>query len=561
MRLRLGAVAVIAALGVSACGKSVSNSNNGSPPSTSGQTTSPGGATQTTAAVGHSIVPPAKGSISQVTWNLQFGEPTSLDWLHAFDYSENTVVANMCENLLRLTPDFKIVPGLASSYQALPKAAPTRYVMNLRHGVTFWDGHPMTAQDVVYSMDRNLDPKVGSYWSATYQYVKSIKQTGPMQVTISMKRPDALFSEFLALPTAGVGEKAYIQSKGSSYGTPDGGVMCTGPFQFVKWNKGDSIILKRNPNYWDKSLEPKVDTLKFTFLSDDASAVSALVSGGVDGEYDVPLSGLTQLKNSTVGKFYSGAGLQTLDIGITSLSGPLKSVLIRRALEDVIDYQGIVKTVLQGTGEPIKTLVTPATYGYAKSIFDKGLAKLPQPTQDLAKAKALIKQAGGAPSKPIVIAYRPSNQLYTQVLDSVQSSAAQVGLKVQLRGIPDSDYADLFDDAKARQGLDGLVTLNYTDVPDPLEFYTQIAIPSVPENFDGFHDTKVINALSAARASGNIDKRAQLTSQAEQAIAKDVVWVPIVGVNTRLFMNNKITGAPSTFVYLYYPWAAQLGTP
>jgi peptide/nickel transport system substrate-binding protein len=132
---------------------------------------------------------------------------------------------------------------------------------------------------------------------------------------------------------------------------------------------------------------------------------------------------------------------------------------------------------------------------------------------------------------------------------------------VQLKGIPDSNYADLFDDAKARAGLDGLVTLNYTDVPDPLEFYTQIAVPNVPENFDGYHNPKVINELDAARASGDIDKRAQLTSEAEQGIAKDVVWIPIVGVNTRLFMNNRITGAPSTFVYLYYPWAAQLGTP
>jgi peptide/nickel transport system substrate-binding protein len=54
-------------------------------------------------------------------------------------------------------------------------------------------------------------------------------------------------------------------------------------------------------------------------------------------------------------------------------------------------------------------------------------------------------------------------------------------------------------------------------------------------------------------------ERARLTSQAEALITKQVVWLPIVGVNTRLLMNNRITGAPSTFVYLYYPWAAQLG--
>jgi peptide/nickel transport system substrate-binding protein len=548
MRAGLAALAAIAVLALAACGSSGS----------SNATTGGGGGGGASAPL-NSSVPPAKGYVSQVTWNLQFGEPTSLDWLHAFDYSENTVVANMCENLLRLTPSFKIVPGLASSYKAIPKAAPTRYVMNIRRGVTFWDGKPLTAQDVVYSMERNLDPKVGSYWEATYQYVKAIKQTGPMQVTIFMKRPDALFSEFLALPTAGVGEKAYIESKGSSYGTPDGGVMCTGPFQFVKWNKGDSIVLKRNPHYWDKALEPHVGTLKFTFLSDDASATSALVSGEVDGEYDVPLSGLQQLKTSSVGKFYSGPGFQTLDLAVASLNGGLHSQLIRQALLKTIDYKGIVDTVLQGTGEPIKTLVTPATYGYAKSIFQRGLDALPPAEQNLAAARKLVKQAGGPPKQPIVVAYRPGNQLYSQVLDSIQSNAAKVGIKVTLRAVPDATYANLFDSASARAGLDGLMTLNYTDVPDPLEFYTQISIPNVPENFDGYHDTKVINLLGRARESGNPAERARLTSQAEALITKQVVWLPIVGVNTRLFMNNRITGAPATFVYLYYPWAAQLG--
>ena len=553
MRATVGVMAAVVALAVSACGNSVSTGNSSS-------SSGAGGTSSSSAKATVSSVPKAQGSVSQVTWNLQFGEPTSLDWLHAFDYSENTVVANMCENLLRLEPDFKIVPGLASSYEALPKSAPTKYVMNLRKGVTFWDGKPMTAADVVYSLERNLDPKVGSYWSATYQYVKSIKQTGPDQVTVFMKRPDALFSEFLALPTAGVGEKAYIKSKGSSYGTPDGGVMCTGPFQFVKWNKGDSIILKRNPHYWDSTLQPHVDTLKFTFLSDDASATSALVSGGVDGEYDVPLSGLTQLRSSSVGKFYSGPGLQTLDVGIASLKGGLKDQLIRQALLKTIDYQGIVKTVLQGTGEAIPTLVTPATYdGYAHSVWQQGLKDVPAPSQDLTQAKALVKQAGGPPKQPIVIAYRPSNQLYTQVLDSLQSNAAKVGIKIVLRGIPDSTYANLFDDPKARAGLDGLITLNYTDVPDPLEFYTQIAIPNVPENFDGYNDPQVANLLAQARESGNPTTRAQLTVKAQTLMTKQVIWIPIAGVNTRLFMNNRITGAPSTFVYLYYPWAADLG--
>jgi peptide/nickel transport system substrate-binding protein len=541
-------LAVALVLLLAGCGKSVGPAKTSS---------SSGGAGSSGAAA--TGVPKAKGDVANVSWNLQFGEPTSLDWIHAFDYSENTVVANMCENLLRLTPDFKIVPSLAASYKAEPATAPTKYVLQIRPNVKFWDGHTMTADDVVYSLHRHLDPKQGSYWTDTYQYVKSVAKTGPMQVTITMKRPDALFLEYLALPSGGVGEASYIKAKGSSYGTPSGGVMCTGPFKFDRWNKGDSIVLQRNPSYWDASLRPKVGTLTFRFLSDDATATSALVSGQIDGSYDVPLSGLQQLRSASDGKFYSGAGFQTLDIAIASLKGGLKDVRIRRALLDAIDYAGIDKTILQGTGQPIKTLVTPATYGYGKSIFEAAAAKIPDPKQDLAAARKLVQQAGGPPKQPIVIAYRPSNQTYTQMLGAVQDSARKVGITIKLHAVPDSSYANLFDDPKARAGLDGLVTLNYTDIPDPLEFYTQIVMPGVPENFDNYDNPQVVKLIEQARAAGDPDTRARLTAQAQAIITRDVVWFPIAGVQTRLFMNNKITGAPSSFVYLYYPWAADLG--
>src|SRR5262249_22467841 len=156
-----------------------------------------------------------------------------------------------------------------------------------------WDGHAMTADDVVYSLHRHLDPKQGSYWTDTYQYVKSVEKTGPMQVTITMKRPDALFLEYLALPSGGVGEASYIKSKGSSYGTPTGGVSSPGPFNSARGKRGASIVPQRTPAFWDASLKPKAGTLPFRSLSDAATATSALVSGQIDGSYDVPLSGLS----------------------------------------------------------------------------------------------------------------------------------------------------------------------------------------------------------------------------------------------------------------------------
>ncbi|HEU4756083.1 MAG TPA: ABC transporter substrate-binding protein, partial [Agromyces sp.] len=121
------------------------------------------------------------GDIDSYTW-VSYAEPFSLDYAYAFDYSDNQVLANVCESLLRLNPDYTLSPGLAESYE---HPTPTTWVYTIRDGVTFHDGTPLTAADVVASMSRHLDPAVGSSWYSVYQNVVSIEQTGDREVTVT----------------------------------------------------------------------------------------------------------------------------------------------------------------------------------------------------------------------------------------------------------------------------------------------------------------------------------------------------------------------------------------
>lgn len=92
--------------------------------------------------------PAAAKGLGKVTWNLPY-EPQTLDPIRSFNYAENTALANMCESLLRLTPDFKIKPGLAVK---TANPTPTTWVYTIRKGVTFWNGDPLTADDVAASL-------------------------------------------------------------------------------------------------------------------------------------------------------------------------------------------------------------------------------------------------------------------------------------------------------------------------------------------------------------------------------------------------------------------------
>ncbi|HYV79423.1 MAG TPA: ABC transporter substrate-binding protein, partial [Streptosporangiaceae bacterium] len=104
--------------------------------------------------------PAGTKTVSSMTWAV-YRDVNSLDPIFAFDYPENTADSLMCESLLRQAPDGALQPGLAT----VANPSPTTMVFTLRPGVKFWDGHPVTPADVVYSLDRNTDPKLGGFYS------------------------------------------------------------------------------------------------------------------------------------------------------------------------------------------------------------------------------------------------------------------------------------------------------------------------------------------------------------------------------------------------------------
>jgi peptide/nickel transport system substrate-binding protein len=102
-------------------------------------------------------------------------------------------------------------------------------VLTVRDGVTFWDDSPMTAEDMAFSLARNLQPDLGGYFAPFRHNVASVAATGPAEVTITLKRPDVLFWKTLSMASGAVSKRAYMERPGKAYGTPKGGLMCTGP--------------------------------------------------------------------------------------------------------------------------------------------------------------------------------------------------------------------------------------------------------------------------------------------------------------------------------------------
>ena len=537
--LTVTAVGVTAALALAGCSAGAKNAGSSNPST---------GLVVTT--------PAATGTVDHITWNVFEGEPQTVDPYHSADYTPNMINSNMCENLLAQTPDFQIKPNLAQSYS---NPDPLTWVYDIRPGVTFWDGHPLTADDVVYSLDKNWkDPT--SFYNYLYANVASITKTGPLQVTVKLKAPDYLFNDELSATAGVIVEKDFTEKAGKNFGSPSGGLMCTGPYKFGGWTQGQSITAVAYDGYWNKALKPKVKKITFTFLTDDSAITSGLLSGEIDGTYNVPVSGIPTLSKTSTGSLYRGkAGLE-VEFVVANQKGALKNADIRNALQLAIDWKGIGATVYGGEGTPTSLQMASASFGFAKTPLD-ALAKQVNTTDggpQIVKAKALLKDVPAAELQQQISLVVPQQAETQQLGLAVKAAADKIGLNFKLDVVPATGYSNYLYDPKTRGNTDLLYTQFWANIPNPLDWLGITAVSNGSFNQGGY--SGIDKTYAQAVSTKDPAARAALVAQMEKQLHDEMN--PMIGgvelVND-VWMNKRISGAPATFDYVYYPWAAYLG--
>jgi peptide/nickel transport system substrate-binding protein len=543
-RSKVGAVTVVVAacaLLAAACGRSA----NGAGSSEAGNISPTKGLVTGTQA-GTKTVP-------SVVWAV-YRDVNSLDPIYAFDYPENTADSLMCESLLRQAPDGSLQPGLAS----VANPSPTTMVFTLKPGTKFWDGNPVTPADVVYSLDRNTDPKLGGFYSLVFNRVKSIAATGSNQVTITLKQPDYWLEGELASMPGIIIEKSFAEKQGKNYGTPAGSIMCTGAYMFKSWNPGVGVIAVRNPHYWNPSVHPLVDQITIKGAPDISSFTSGMLTGAIQGDYAFGLPTLDQLKNSSNVKVYQGPGWSTDAFIVSSFKGVLGSLKVRQALSLALNRQGIINSVYRGAALMPRWLSNPGTFGYGKSVFTAAYDSSPVLSQNIAEAKKLVQQAG-ATGKTFTIGTSSQLANIAAVTGDYQAAAQAIGLKVVLKSVSAQNYINFFIDPKARAGIDGFLTVNYGDYADPAALLSTLVLPGGSQNYTNFNNPQITAAMEQARSTANLNKRAALVAKAEKLTMQQLPWIPNVQPTSILLLGKGLTGAVASFAYMFAPWADGLG--
>lgn len=527
------ALAMVAVLGVAGCGRSADDNNKST---TELQATTPAGTS-------------ASGPI---TWAV-YRDVQTVDPLYAFDYPDNTAVTLMCESLLKIDPEGAITPGLAT----LTRPDPTTMVFDIDPEATFWDGNPVTAEDVVYSLQRQTNPDLGGFYGAVFSRVESMDATGDRQVTITLKQPDYWLDGELASVPGMIVEKAYAEKEGANYGTPSGGIMCTGAYQLKSWESATGVVATANPNYWNGET-PKVSQITLKGATDDSALTSSLQTGEVSGSYAFALSTLPQLEESSEVKVYQGPGYSTDALIVSNLDGALGDVRVRQALSLALDRQGIADTVYQGAALLPRWFSNPGTFGYATETFQAAYEEDPEFERDLTKAEELIQDAG-AEGETITIGMSSAINNIAAVASAYRTAGEQIGLNVELKSVSAETFINFFIDPNARADVDGFLTVNYGDYADPAALLATFVLPEGSQNFSGFKDDQIISWMEQARGEADPETRAELMIQVERRLNELLPWIPNVQPNSVLILNEGLTGAVASFAYMFAPWANTLG--
>lgn len=479
---------------------------------------------------------------------------TSMD-PHFVNLQPNNLVAwHVFDALTRVDENARLVPGLAESWKAVDA---TTWEFKLRRGVKFHDGSELTAEDVVYSLERpaTIVNSPGSFVPFTRpivskqivdRYTLRLKTATPYAMV-----PYDVHSVFVVSKRAASGVRSDEFNQGK-------GVIGTGPYYFVAFKRGDRVELARHDQYWDK--RPAWDKVTLRIMPNDPARTAALLAGDLDAIEHVPTADLPRLRANPRFQVAQTVSWRTIFLhldqfrdrvpGVTDRAGrpldrnPFKDARVRKAISMAINRQGIVERVMEGAATPASNLVAPTVFGHEPALK-------PDPF-DAEGAKKLLAEAGYPQGFSIVL-HAPNNRYVNdeQVAQSIAQMLARAGIATRVETLPANVYF-----VKARNQEFGVAMLGWGS------FSGDLALRSVAATFDAekgfgtfnwgrYSNPRLDRLVSQAFATLDPAKREPIAREAMAIAMQDHAVIPIHHQTSSWALRKGLAYTPRTDEYTF----------
>lgn len=490
---------------------------------------------------------PATASSQQLRWAAQ-AEVQTLD-PHAQNHPQTqAVLQHVYESLTRYTPHLQLEPALASSWQML---SPLVWRFNIRRGVHFHDGAPLTAEDVVFSLERIQE--ANSPLSAQFTSIRTVRRVDDFLIEIVLDKPAPLLPRYLA--DARIMSKRWAVankvSKAQNLKSGEVGFSArhangTGPFRLESWAPGQPLHLDRNPQWWDSAGFPgNLKGFSYRAIASDEARIRALQRGEIDLVTDVPSQRVPAIQGNRRLKLATDVAQRTLLIGMDQGSArlqhaqagahnPFQDQRVRHAMSLAIDMRTLYR-ITHGTYRPAGTIVAPGVTGWTPELDQR-------PPRNLPLARQLMQKAGYGQGFSVTLDCPNNRYAYDQeICQALVPMFARIGIRLQINSQP---FASL---VPKLETLDSSLWMIGWGSPDNDALHNLLSLAYTrSDKVDGTYnaarisDPRLDRVINAARYESQPDKRLALLQQALQIVKDQYYYLPLRHATRSWVMNRHI---------------------
>ncbi|MBX7431559.1 ABC transporter substrate-binding protein [Mycobacterium sp. Y57] len=446
------------------------------------------------------------------------GEPDQLDPHKTTAYFSFEVLENVFDTLVEPDEDLQMQPALAESWEVSPDQL--TWTFHLRPGVTFHDGTPLTADDVVFSYRRIIDEQLANV--DKFSAVTAVEAPDPDTVVIRVDRPVPNMLTNLG----GFKGMAIVSRRNVESGEIATHPIGTGPFSFVDQRSGDSITLAANPDYWDGA--PGVGEVVFRFISEPSTAISALQAGEIDWTDSVAPQRVSQLSEDESVTLAVTPSNDYWYLALNEAREPWNDVRVRQAIAYAIDRDAIVQATSYDTAAENQLAIPEGNPWYVPyDRYTEG---------GLAKARELLQEAGAAPTTMDMLVTNDYPETVTAA-QIVADNLAPLGITVNIRTV---DFATWLDEQN--NGNFDMLMMGWLGNIDPDDFYYALHHTDGTSNAQKFSDPEVDRLLEAGRVETDHDARFDDYRRAATLIADGVSYIYLYNPSVIQAWNPELSG-------------------
>lgn len=400
--------------------------------------------------------------------------------------------SNIYEGLTRFGPDGSVNPGLAHDWDISEDG--TVYTFHLREGVQFHDGTPMTADDVVFTLDRARDEDSTNAQKQLFAAIDTVTAVDPLTVEVTLTQPQGAFLFNMAWGDAVIMSPESVETNATN---PVG----TGAFRFVRWVQGDRVELERNPDYWGEA--PALERATFRFISDPSAAFAAMMAGDIDAFPNFPApETLAQFEADPRFSVIVGSTEGETILSMNHQNEALSDVRVRQAISHAINRQDIIDGAMFGYGTPIGTHFAPHNPDYLDLTENSA--------HDPEAARALLAEAGH--ENLTLRLMLPPPTYARRGGEIVAAQLRDVGIRTEISNL---EWAQWLEQVFRGKDFD-LTIISHTE-PMDIEIYAR------PDYYFQYDSAELQAIIAELDATTDPEARTDLLHRAQRHISEDYV--------------------------------------